>query len=144
MERARGDDTQDWLLPAGSAPPLMVELEHRVDEALAIAKASEAAVMSVGAAAIDAAEQARRAAELAERAAHSAEVASAAAGPVAAGDPPPPAVARASSGMGPPTAPPPAAAATSALDALESFNDHADRVLARLRDLERPAEPVAS
>ena len=45
------DDTQDWLLPAGSAPPLMSELEHRVDEALAIAKASEAAVMTVGAAA---------------------------------------------------------------------------------------------
>jgi hypothetical protein len=43
-------------------------LEERVDEALATARASEAAIMTVGAAAFDAAEQARRAAELAERA----------------------------------------------------------------------------
>lgn len=43
-------------------------LEERVDEALATARASAAAVMTVGAAALDAAEQARRAAELAERA----------------------------------------------------------------------------
>lgn len=41
---------------------------ERIDEALATARASEAAVMTVGAAALDAAEQARRAAELAERA----------------------------------------------------------------------------
>ncbi|HEX8752268.1 MAG TPA: hypothetical protein VF731_02525 [Solirubrobacterales bacterium] len=75
MEGVERDDTQDWLLPAGSAPPLMSELESRVDEALRIARASEAAVMTVGAAAIDAAEQARRAAELAEQAARSAEAA---------------------------------------------------------------------
>lgn len=43
-------------------------LEERVEEALATARACEAAVMTVGAAALDAAEQARRAAELAERA----------------------------------------------------------------------------
>jgi acyl CoA:acetate/3-ketoacid CoA transferase alpha subunit len=43
-------------------------LEERVDEALATARAAEAAIMTVGAAAFDAAEQARRAAELAERA----------------------------------------------------------------------------
>lgn len=43
-------------------------LEERVEEALATARASEAAIMTVGAAAFDAAEQARRAAELAERA----------------------------------------------------------------------------
>jgi hypothetical protein len=139
MEAASRDDTQDWLLPAGSAPPLMVELEHRVDEALAIAKASEAAVMSVGAAAIDAAEQARRAAELAERAARSAEAASSAAGPVAAGAPPSPAVADASSGVAPPTAPPAATEAASALDHFENFNRHADEVLARLRELEPAA-----
>ncbi len=40
----------------------------RIDEALATARASEAAVMTVGAAALDAAEQAKRAADLAERA----------------------------------------------------------------------------
>ena len=44
------------------------ELVARIDEALATARASEAAVMTVGAAALDAAEQARRAADLAERA----------------------------------------------------------------------------
>ena len=44
------------------------ELVARIDEALATARASEAAVMTVGAAAIDAAEQAKRAADLAERA----------------------------------------------------------------------------
>lgn len=49
-------------------PAAFVSLERRVDEALATARASEAAIMTVGAAAFDAAEQARRAAELAERA----------------------------------------------------------------------------
>ena len=62
------DKTQDWRLPAHALPPTVAELGHRIDEALATARASEAAVMTVGAAALDAAEQARRAAELAERA----------------------------------------------------------------------------
>jgi hypothetical protein len=62
------DSAQDWLLPAHAMPPTVAELEQRIDEALATARASEAAVMTVGAAALDAAEQARRAAELAERA----------------------------------------------------------------------------
>jgi hypothetical protein len=68
MEGASRDDTQDWLLPAGSAPPLISELEHRVDEAIAIARASEAAAIAIGDAAMRSAEQARRAADLAERA----------------------------------------------------------------------------
>ena len=59
---------EDWTLPERSRPPLLGELVERIDEALATARASEAAVMTVGAAALDAAEQARRAAELAERA----------------------------------------------------------------------------
>lgn len=62
------DSTADWRLPEHSRPPLLGELVERIDEALATARASEAAVMTVGAAALDAAEQARRAAELAERA----------------------------------------------------------------------------
>ncbi len=62
------DTTQDWLLPEHSRPPLISELERRIDTAIAIARASEAAVMTVGAAALDAAEQARHAARLAERA----------------------------------------------------------------------------
>jgi hypothetical protein len=72
MESAERDNTQDWLLPEGAAPPLLSELEGRIDEALIIAKASEKAVMAVGEAALDAAQQARRAAEMAERAADAA------------------------------------------------------------------------
>lgn len=59
---------EDWTLPERARPPLLGELVERIDEALATARASEAAVMTVGAAALDAAEQAKRAAELAERA----------------------------------------------------------------------------
>jgi len=59
---------EDWTLPERSRPPLLGDLVERIDEALATARASEAAVMTVGAAALDAAEQAKRAAELAERA----------------------------------------------------------------------------
>jgi hypothetical protein len=62
------DSTGEWVLPEGARPPLLGELMERIDEALATARASEAAVMTVGAAALDAAEQAKRAAELAERA----------------------------------------------------------------------------
>ena len=62
------DNTDQWRLPEAARPPLLGELVERIDEALATARASEAAVMTVGAAALDAAEQARRAASLAERA----------------------------------------------------------------------------
>jgi hypothetical protein len=68
MEASRRDSTEDWLLPERSRPPLLSELVTRIDEALATARASEAAVMTVGAAALDAAEQARRAADLAAQA----------------------------------------------------------------------------
>ena len=71
MERMSDDareGAEDWTLPRRSRPPLLGELVERIDEALATARASEAAVMTVGAAALDAAEQAKRAAELAERA----------------------------------------------------------------------------
>ncbi|HEX5762279.1 MAG TPA: hypothetical protein VFY04_04070 [Solirubrobacterales bacterium] len=62
------DATHQWSVPEAEKPPLMGELVERIDEAVAIARASEAAVITVGAAALDAAEQARRAADLAERA----------------------------------------------------------------------------
>jgi len=107
MEAPQRDDTQDWLLPEGSAPPLLSELEGRIDEALVIAKASEKAVMAVGEAALDAAQQARRAADLAERAS------------VAA--------------LNVQSAPQPAVEDA----ALRSFSERADRVVARLRALER-------
>jgi hypothetical protein len=68
MSKDARESAEDWTLPERSRPPLLGELVERIDEALATARASEAAVMTVGAAALDAAEQARRAAELAERA----------------------------------------------------------------------------
>jgi hypothetical protein len=104
MEGAERDDTQDWLLPEGSAPPLLSELEERIDEALVIAKASEMAVMAVGDAALDAAQQARRAADMAARAAAAALEAM-----------------------------PPVAEAPYEDPALRRFSERADRVVARLR-----------
>jgi hypothetical protein len=116
MER---DSTQEWLLPADAVPPLMSELEARIDLALATARASEEAVNEVGAAAIDAAKQARRAAESAERA-------SAVALTLARAEPPAP-------------APVPRAEPPGEVDdpSLRGFIGRADRVMARLRALER-------
>jgi hypothetical protein len=68
MVAAERESTQDWLVPGDSRPPTIGELERRIEEALVTARASEAAAVTIGAAAFDAAEQARRAAELAERA----------------------------------------------------------------------------
>jgi len=117
MDGAERDRTQDWLLPEGAAPPLLSELEQRIDQALIVAKASEKAVMAVGDAALDAAQQARRAADLAERATAAALSASQS---VAA------------------TVAPPAQAEAAPEDvALRSFSERADRVVARLRALER-------
>lgn len=68
MSDRDGAVAESWALPGRSRPPLLGELVERIDEALATARSSEAAVMTVGAAALDAAEQAKRAAELAVRA----------------------------------------------------------------------------
>lgn len=65
---SEAETAESWVLPDAARPPLLGELVERIDEALATARASEAAVMTVGAAALDAAEQAKRAADLAERA----------------------------------------------------------------------------
>jgi 3-deoxy-D-arabino-heptulosonate 7-phosphate (DAHP) synthase len=119
MEGAERDNTQDWMLPTGAVPPLLSELEERIDEALIVAKASEKAVMAVGDAALDAAEQARRAADLAERATAAVlngALALPAAEPL-------------------PRQPPEDAA-------LRSFSERADRVVARLQALERLSLPA--
>ncbi len=68
MAAGERDDTGEWVLSAEARPVTLAQLEQRIDHALAVARASEAAALELGAAAIDAAEQARRAAELAERA----------------------------------------------------------------------------
>jgi hypothetical protein len=115
---AERDSTQEWLLPGYRTPPTVVELVERIDEALATAQASEAAVMTVGAAALDAAEQARRAAELAERAA------STAAG-VGTG---------ASRSNDKPAPPPPI---TPGEDSMRDFSERADRLVERLQQIQR-------
>jgi hypothetical protein len=131
MEGSERDSTQDWLLPEGSAPPLLSELEGRIDEALTIARASEKVAIAVGDAALDAAQQARRAADIAERA--TAAVLDVVPAPPA--DSPPPA----GSAEPPSRTPDPQADAPVRLadTSLFSFNERADRVAQRLRELER-------
>jgi hypothetical protein len=68
MAETERDITEDWLPPPQARPPTVAELEQRIDVALAVARAAEAAALEIGGAALDAADQARRAAELAERA----------------------------------------------------------------------------
>lgn len=114
------DRTDDWVVPAGTAPPLLGELELKVDEALAIARSSEDAVSVVGAAALDAAEQARRAAALAESASEIALEATRR-----------PEVPRAAMVNGSPEAA--AHAGPVAEDSLERFVERADLLTARLR-----------
>lgn len=107
--------------PASVAAPVeLAELERRIDEAVAIARTSEAAIMTVGAAAFDAADQALRAADLAERA--SAAI------------------------IGKQLRPPEPAAGEISVSAvvpidepddgsMDAFNRRADRIVARLREL---------
>lgn len=113
MAGAVADSTQDWLLPEHSRPPLIGELELKVEEALATARASEAAVMTVGAAALDAAEQAKRAAELAERAS------------------------AAMLGSAPRQEPPPSAGTGTEDERLRDFHARADFIASRLQRLQR-------
>lgn len=129
-----GDTTSDWLLPEASRPPLIGDLEQQVAQALATARASEDAVMTVGAAALDAAEQARRAAELAERASISARdaqervAAVAAAGTLSGGSSEAVEEERPSGSEGE--------------DSLSDFSARADRLVARLRRLQRVPLPA--
>src|ERR1700710_1255396 len=118
MEPAAPDNTEDWLLPELTRPPLIGELEQRIDLALATARASEAAVTKVGGVALDAAEQARHAAELAERGSRAALKARE----------------RVESTALPPKPP---SRPQLADDSLSSFSERADRLVARLRGLQR-------
>jgi hypothetical protein len=122
MEGSERDRTEDWQLPESARPPTIAQLQQRIDEALATARATESAVTTVGAAALDAAERAGRAAKHAQRSAELAEWASAAM-------------------LGDPSRGPRAGAAVDD-DLMRSFSEHADRVVARLRALERLPLPV--
>jgi hypothetical protein len=122
MEAPERDNTQDWLLPEAAMPPTVGELEDRIAEAVTIARACEAAVMTVGAAALEAANQANRAAEIAERASAVALDARQRAD---------------QSASGPQTVPDEGS--------LRGFTERADRVVARLRalgQLPRPSRPA--
>jgi hypothetical protein len=128
MTDASGESTQDWLLPEHSRPPLIGELERRVELALTMARASEAAVVTVGAAAISAAEQAERAAGLAEQASATAleaqdRVAAMTLAPTPSGE---------QSGE------------PGEDDSLSDFSARADRLVARLRQLQRVPLPAPS
>jgi hypothetical protein len=139
MAAATGESTQDWLLPEHSRPPLIGELERRVELALTMARASEAAVVTVGAAAISAAEQAERAAGLAEKASATAlEAQDRVAAMTLAPSPP--------TSTQPPVAPPGDDGPSDAEedDSLSEFSARADRLVARLRQLQRVPLPAPS
>ncbi len=125
MDNSERDSTQDWLLPDAVKPPLLSELVARIDYAVNTARASEAAVMAVGEAALDAAEQARLAAELAERASAA----------ILAGR-------RTGQPSKAQTELPSAPALSD--DSLRSFSERADRVAQRLHELERVPAPGAA
>ena len=118
MTEGERDSTSEWVLPATERPLTLAQLEQRIDYAVAVARASEAAALEIGATAIDAAEQARRAAELAELASRG----------MVAGEPaserPPTAVA--------PTPVPQSTPAETEYDRFRRFLERADRVSERL------------
>jgi hypothetical protein len=68
MEASERDTTDEWRIAPARVPATVVELEGRIDVALATARTAEEAALEIGAASIEAAQQARRAAEMAERA----------------------------------------------------------------------------
>jgi hypothetical protein len=131
MADATAESTQDWLLPEHSRPPLIGELERRVELALTMARASEAAVVTVGAAAISAAEQAERAAGLAEKASATALEAQDRVAAMAVAPAPTPSPS--------PSAPP---GKNEEEDSLSDFSARADRLVARLRQLQRVPLPA--
>jgi hypothetical protein len=135
MQEPERDTTRDWVLPDDARPPLVSELVERIDEALATARASEAAVMTVGAAAIDAAEQAKRAAELAERAS---------AAMLERTSPPPREPrprAEAEAEVAAEDEPAPARYAVEEDQSLRDFSARADRLAARLKELQHSEIP---
>jgi hypothetical protein len=101
--------------------PTLSQLEARIDEALVISRASEAGVREVGEMALGAARQARRAAEAAESSARVAAEATRAR-------------------REPDTAPAPVEPPRpreAVIDPLQRFNERADAISARLRELQR-------
>lgn len=71
-EPTERDSTDEWRIAPARTLISIAELEGRIDVALATARSAEAAALEIGAASLDAADQARRAAGLAEKASASA------------------------------------------------------------------------
>jgi hypothetical protein len=71
-EPTERDSTDEWRIAPARSLISIAELEGRIDVALATARSAEAAALEIGAASLDAADQARRAAGLAEKASASA------------------------------------------------------------------------
>ncbi|MBS1675925.1 MAG: hypothetical protein JST08_00925 [Actinobacteria bacterium] len=155
-EATERDTTDEWRVEAARAPATVAELEGRIDVALATAQAAEEAALEIGAASLEAAEQARRAAALAERAgaaaaraaaeASSAAESAARARDAAATAPPRP---DAESAVNPPPAtdflPRPTFADPRRPDPFEeritAFRLRAEKVMIRLQKLEAGADP---
>jgi hypothetical protein len=162
MASEERDETADWLVADDRRPPTILELQQRIDLAVGIAQAAEAAALEIGAASLEAAEQARRAAALAERASEASVAASriaashvaataardVATAPAAAG----PDAAAASLAPAPEEPAPPALIPVPSLGAprpqgqpdpfderMVAFRERAEKVMARLRRLEGAA-----
>ncbi len=155
MEAAERDTTDEWRIAPERAPATVAELEGRIDVALATARSAEEAALEIGAASLEAAEQARRAAAMAEcasaAAVRAANVASAPnmalvpAGTVAASSQP----ASAPQQVVPPLSEPDSnGIAVAAIDPFEeritAFRERAEQVMIRLQKLEAPQESVGS
>jgi hypothetical protein len=163
MSSEERDETADWLVAEDRRPPTVLELQQRIDVAVGIARAAEAAALEIGAASLEAAEQARRAAGLAERASQASVAASRIAASHVAAAAAAPAVAApdVAAGPGSPAAPadeepaPPARLPVPLLgpsrpqgqpdpfdERMVAFRERAEKVMARLRRLEG-ASPVS-
>ncbi|HEX4304646.1 MAG TPA: hypothetical protein VHZ54_01285 [Solirubrobacterales bacterium] len=68
FEGTERDTTDEWRIAPERAPATVAELEGRIDAALVTAQAAEEAALEIGAASVEAADQARRAAAMAEQA----------------------------------------------------------------------------
>jgi hypothetical protein len=145
------DHTGEWRIEPGRRPASVAELEGRIDTAIALAEAAEEAAMEIGAASLEAAEQARRAAELAESASIASQAAARSAAEAATAIPAPAAQATPATGFVGVPGPEPANGASPTArpsqrparpdpfdERLSAFRERADRVLVRLRRLDAP------
>jgi hypothetical protein len=145
------DTADDWRIEPARSIATVAELEGRIDVALATARGAEEAALEIGAASLEAAEQARRAAALAERASAAAarsasEVASAprvvAPPPTPAPLPTPAAEPVTPVAMAPPKAATPKRRRPDPFDErLTAFRQRAESVMIRLQKLEAGTPP---